>query len=185
MDQFLSLETLKTFAGSVAAVLVLVQIIKQVIPSSWDAQPADVLKRSLTVVASVGLQGFLAWNDGATAGGFVLAFVNGLGVALAAMKAYEIMPSMGSPARMIAIPILVALAASGCTGGLVEIPVLNAAGQGALMGLGAGYFGSRLLSQPQQSAQPAIAPDQTLSIMKDAKGCIIFGGAKGKCEVSQ
>lgn len=76
--------------------------------------------------------------------------------------------------RLLSVLLLLALA--GCAGGAATLPVLDAAGQAAVMGVGAGYFLPRLLGIGQAPAPPAAPAGLALPV--GVTGVLILPGTK-------
>ncbi len=161
MGQFLSLDALKTYAGAIAAVVALVQIVKQLVPKAVPDDTADVIKRWLAVMAGVGLQTFLV-DKGASTGAYVLAVVNGLGVALAAMKLYEMSPAIGPTPAIKGIAAFLVFGLALSSAACVENRVDNRSGTGdnstgAATGTGTGGAGGAGgTNNPSPTGTPAL-----------------------------
>ena len=81
---FVTLSTLKTLAGQVGVVLVVTQGFKMLTPES-----IDVWNRCVAIIIGIAIQLLLVAADGSDPTHYFLAFVNGLLVALTAMKGAE------------------------------------------------------------------------------------------------
>ena len=83
-DTFLTIATLKSLAGQVGAVLLLTQVAKQ----AWPTLPTYYL-RLIAVGTAIVIHGVLNWHAGMFADDYILSGLNGMLVALTAMKAAE------------------------------------------------------------------------------------------------
>lgn len=84
-DNFMTVETLATFAGLVAAVSIVVQFTKSLIKEKFS----DVYVRLYTFAIALGLS-FVYARAGSGADGIILTVINAIIVSVAAMGAYEI-----------------------------------------------------------------------------------------------
>ncbi len=84
-DDFMSVETLTTFVGLVAAVALIVQFTKSLIKEKF----ADAYVRLYAFAISLGLS-FVYARTGTGAEGIILTIINAIIVSVAAMGAYEI-----------------------------------------------------------------------------------------------
>ena len=82
---FLTLETLKTLAGQVMAVGMVTQVVK----ASFPILSTYLLRLSCVVTAIV-LHLVLVWQSGMTISAYALASLNGVLIAMSAMKAAEL-----------------------------------------------------------------------------------------------
>lgn len=81
---FMTLEQLSSFSGQVMIVMMLTQAVKSAVPTIL-VYPL----RLVAVVCGVALHGMLVWRADMPLVAYVLAFVNGLIVAMVAMKSAE------------------------------------------------------------------------------------------------
>ena len=89
---FITLDTLKTMAGQVLAVVMFTQMVK----STWPTLSTYDL-RAIAVMVGIALHGALQWHAGLPLSGYALTLMNGIGVALAAMKAAELIKGEAKP----------------------------------------------------------------------------------------
>lgn len=96
MEEFLTLEAMKTWAGQGVTIALLTEAIKRI--ARWQDRPERDAWVQLTAVAlGIALQvTFVAWGLGPRA--YVLGVINGVGVALAAMKGAEFVKGRRLPA---------------------------------------------------------------------------------------
>lgn len=85
-DTFLTLDTLRTLAGQVLVVGMITQAVKASVP--WLA---TYWIRLVAIGAGIGLHVALVWTAGMGPGAYALALANGTLVAMAAMKAAELL----------------------------------------------------------------------------------------------
>lgn len=91
-DTFLTLDTLRTLAGQVLVVGMITQAVKASVPAL-----ATYWIRLVAIGAGVGLHGALVWTAGMGPGAYALALANGTLVAMAAMKAAELLKGEPAP----------------------------------------------------------------------------------------
>lgn len=101
---FLTLDTLKTLAGQLLAIGMVTQMVKATVPAI-----SVYGLRAVAVGIGIALHAALVWHSGMDASAYVLAFVNGTLVAVAAMKAVELVKGNGngksaSPPPVPALP---------------------------------------------------------------------------------
>lgn len=85
-DTFLTLDTLRTLAGQVLAVGMITQAVKASVPGL-----ATYWIRLVAIGAGIAVHGALVWTAGMGPGAYALALANGTLVAMAAMKAAELL----------------------------------------------------------------------------------------------
>lgn len=85
-DNFMSIETLATFAGLVTAVTLIVQFTKSLVKSTFKE---DVYVRLYTFIVALGLS-FVFARAGTSMEGAILTIINAIIVSVAAMGTYEV-----------------------------------------------------------------------------------------------
>lgn len=93
MEAFMTLEMLRSFSGQVAAVLLVTQLCKSAVPAL-----ATYWLRFVAVGTGILVHGMMAWSAGWTPPMYLLGVMNGVVVAMAAMKAAELIKGKPDPA---------------------------------------------------------------------------------------
>ena len=85
-DNFMSMETLATFAGLVTAVTLIVQFTKSLVKSTFKG---DIYVRLYTLIIALGLS-FVFARAGIGIEGTILTIINAVIISVAAMGTYEV-----------------------------------------------------------------------------------------------